>query len=424
MLYAEDACRNLRDSLDGLGLSYNINKVEEKSVEFIVNKNGIETKVWFDVDKQIFGFDMLQGGCKTYDDFSKFEDFFKTYMSIYTEFLPSAKAVADEFEKVVGVSSIYDTFQGNKQTGYTAQFKVLGHDNKIILISKIPQGFTAKFGSYVDDGTKFKTITEYRYEVDDVNNVTCIPTIHSYMNELGERYGSDDSIDIERIGVDEFSFTIEGLNILAKIEIMYKTITYEVEKIAGVDVNFSCELEDDPYKLSTLYMICKDKYDDIICAEEAEDTDATDDTTEDSATEEDTTEDSTIEEDTTEDDITEEDAIEDTTEDDITEENVTDTDEVEVKQEEAGVDYPIKIILGDKGTAESLQFMTDDAIYIMSAEKARELGIPIERIDVHATCVKKHGILITEDELQRKCFAKNISYDEDFCQKLFIDIFA
>ena len=69
MLYAESALEQLRGSFNKLGLDYNTSRLDERLVELNVAKHNVEVKVWFDVDKQIFGFDMLQGGCKTYSDF-------------------------------------------------------------------------------------------------------------------------------------------------------------------------------------------------------------------------------------------------------------------------------------------------------------------------------------------------------------------
>lgn len=502
MLYVESALEQLRNSLDEAGLKYDIEKLDEKSVNINVIKNNIEIKVWFDVDKQIFGFDMLQGGCKTYSDFKEFEKFFGTYLTIYTEFLPSAKAVADEFEKALEINSVYDNFQGNKQTGYIAHFKVLGQDNKVVLISKSPEGFTAKLGVYVDDGTRFKVLTEYKYEVDDVNNVTIIPTIHSYITELSKRYGNNDDIEIERTGVDEFTFDLEGLSIHAKVEIMYRDIKYKVSDISGIAVDFECSL-DDPYELSSLYLICKEKYDEIEVEADSKEPEYVDESTDenDSAysseeaeysqeeteysseeteysqeeaeysseeseysseeteysseeaeysseeteyVEESVIEDDSIDEDDSEFDSedveseSEEDAFDDESSDEI--DNSFD-DETGYESEDFGesgietsngvdedtevdMDFSVKTIIGIDGNISSLQFMTKDDIFIMSVNKAKELGIPIERITESVSCIKKCGILITEDELARHSFSKDISDNNDMCTAMFNHIFA
>lgn len=418
MIYVETALEQLRNSFDELGLVYNIDKLDENSVQLGVVKNSVEIKVWFNADKQIFGFDMLQGGCKTYTEFSEFEKFFNTYLTIHTEFLPSAKAVADEFEKVLGASSIYDNFQGNNKQGYVAQFRLLGQDDKIILISRVPEGYVAKLGSYVDDGSRFKVLSEYKYEVDEVNNVSLIPTIHSYMAELSRRYSEDDSISIERIGVDEFYFNIEGLSIKVKVEFIYKEIRYLVESINNYNVDFSCTLDDDPYKLSSLYMICKDKYDDLSCESEEINcqnvTEQSVDSIDKSEQElENTYADNSSKELET---VSTEDS------DEICMNTKSDEDKLQ-EISEVNMEFSIKTIIGSDNTVRSLQFITADGIYIMSLDKAKELGIPVERIDEHATYMNKHGIVVTEDEVNKHCFSKDISDNADLCRQLFNSIF-
>lgn len=402
MIYVESALEQLRNSFDSSGLRYELGELDEKRVEINVVKNGVEVRTWFDVEKQIYGFNMIQGGCKTYGSIEDFEKFFATYLAIHTDFLPSAKAVADVFEKEVEVSSIYDNFSGNKQSGYIAQFRVLGQEDNLILISKTPEGYTAKYGNSIEDGSKFKILVEYKYEVDEVGNVSVIPTIHSYIHELSVRYKDNDQVDIERIGVDEFTYTIEGLTIRAKVVFMYRDVKYVVSDIGGYSVDFECSL-DDYLELSALFMVCKDKYDDLTCCEDevASEDDEEVEVYEPSYEEQ-----------------------EHSMGNGVAEGFEVPEEPMEEKEEVAqGMEFSIKAIVASDNSVRALQFITDDGIYTMSVDKAKELGIPVDRIDERVSCVRRRGILITEDELALRSFSQDISDNVEMCQRLFDSIF-
>jgi hypothetical protein len=441
MIYVESALQQLRESFDKLSLTYEMGDLDEKGVEINIVKSNLTIRTWFNVEKQLFGFDMLQGGCKTYGDFNEFEKYLVTYLQIYTEFLPSAKVIADSFEKSMGVNSVYDNFQGNKQTGYVAMFKIFGQDNddKSILISKIPEGYSARLVQYIEGNTKYRIISEYKYETDEVNNLSIIPTVYSYMDELANRYDEDDTVDIERIGSDEFLFKINDLEIKATVSFMYKNVNYTITDISGfaIEGNKSEYVPyNDAYKLEDLYLYCKEIYDDLSYTKQLEDEVAQAQNQDlpsedfekieepeqevaeedmDSEGDEDDYQDNELNE--VDDDITEDIETEQST-------PVEDTKIEEVETLEPVEDFSIKTIVGSDRTIRSIQFMTDSDIYTMSVEKAKQLGIPVERIDERASCTKKRGILLTEDEIARHSFSKDISNDEDMCNQLFNSIFA
>lgn len=273
MIYADEAVEQFRTHFDSIGLTYQIKQMDEKDFQFVITKNGVDISCWFDVSKQIYGFDMIQGGCKTYSSFEEFTEFFETYIAIYTEFIPNAKVVSDVFEQDINVQSVYDNFTGNKQNGYIAKFRVLGSKNNGILITKCSEGYSAKYIEYSEDGSKYKIISEYKYELDDVQNVTKLPTISSYIDELSKKY-KDDNVAIHRTGIDTFSFNIEGLQIVAKVEFVYTSLIYHILQVDSYDVtstefDFECQFQpEDCYNLSELYMYCADFAKDMQAASE------------------------------------------------------------------------------------------------------------------------------------------------------------
>ena len=424
MVYVEDALGQLRAFLDGAGLKYDLGAISEKQAELTVVKNNISIRVWFEGDKQLFGFDMIQGGCKTYQKFEDFVKMFKTYVTIHTDFLPRAKIVADTFEEALSVSTVYDNFFGNANEGYSALFRVLGSEN-IITVSKATGYYIARYGYNSEDGTTFNTVTEYHYEVDDVGNISLLPTIYSYLNELSARYDTDDSVDIERIGVDEFNFGIEDICVHAKVEFMYKTITYKVLDISGAPIQLSFTLDNNPYSLSDLYMQCKSPYDDYLASQEDKIEDKEVDNSE-LDTEENIETIENSEEVTTpvEEFVEEVNKTKVTEPEEISEQPtimVTSVDTAEDTEE--SVEMSVKALWGTDAV-ESLQFIVDNNIYIMSLDKASSIGIPVKRITDKVSYVNKHGMLLTEDEVKLKKFSEDITDNDEICMKLFSMIFS
>ena len=422
MIYVEDALGQLRSYFDSIGLIYELGTITEKQAELVVEKNSITVRTWFDADKQLFGFDMIQGGCKTYSSIDEFSGMFKTYLSLHTDFLPKAKVVADTFEEALNISTVYDNFFGNSNDGYSALFRVLGSNN-IVTVSKTTGFYIARYGYNSEDNKTFNTITEYHYEVDEVGNIVLIPTIYSYLNELTNRYDNDDSVEIERIGVDEFNFKVEDICIHAKVEFMYKSITYNVLDISGQPIQLSFVLEDDPYSLSKLYLQCKSPYDDYLA------------TLEDICTSEDTTEELPLEDESASTSEMNEKIVEETIESEVYSEsdneeldlpNESDIEEPSIKEDlnSEVEEMSLKAVWGTSDSAVAIQFIVDNNIYIMSVDKATEIGVPVERIEDRVFYVKKHGIVMTEDEIKLKKFSKDISNDDEFCNQLYDMIFS
>lgn len=456
MIYTDSALQSFRESFDRAELNYDIAQVDERLVRVVIHKDDISIVTWFDADKQIFGFDMLNGGCKTYEDFGEFEGFLTTYLKIYTDFIPSAKVVADTFEATQGIDSVYDNFSGNKQTGYTARFKVLGKNDLGVLVSKETDGYVAKLVQYAEDGSRYKVLSEYKYEVDEVRNVSLIPTIHSYMDELSRRYGESDTIDINRNGINAFEFIIEGLNIVATVDFMYKQISYNITTVGDFEFNqtWTPDTLDEAYNLSALYLFCKDFYDDSVAESDFDDSeDSYVDTSEQASEDEETYDEGNFNDDvyaeeqeneqmqTVEDSGfdsdfgNETDLVPQISEDEQeqeTEQNVdTESDysaqtypPVEDNNSEIEEDdFSIKV-LKNNGVVISVQFTTADDVYNISADKCSDLGLPLERIADEVKTVKRHGMLMTEDEVRLHTFAKDITNNDEKCQEIISKLFA
>lgn len=265
---ADEAIGKFRECFSGSELQYDFSNSDVNSVRCEVEYDDFRLNVWFDVQKQMWGFDMLNGGSKTSADFDEFEDYLGAYLSIYTVLIPNAKIVADAFEKELGISTVFDSFSGNRKNGYTVKFRVLGVDSQDVLVQRIPEGYLIRLVVPDDESQRYKVKTEYKYEVED-GKANPIPTMHMYIRRLKERYSNDSSKKVQRVGENMFNFCIDDLVVVAEISFNYTEVRYHVTEVGPFDADINVAPED-PYDLSVVYMACKDFYDDSVAGEEAE----------------------------------------------------------------------------------------------------------------------------------------------------------
>ena len=445
MLYSDTALEQLRTSLTNMGYPFETNQLDEKTVRLNVKVTDYTIPVWFLVDKQIFGFDMINGGSKTCSTIEEFTKYFSTYIFIYVNFIPKAKIVADAFEKDININTVYDNFSGNKEEGYTAKFRVLSTPGQFVLICKDSSLYSARLVTYTEDGSRVRVLTEYKYDLDDVNNITHVPTIYSYLAKLTELYGENDSVNIDRVGIETFEFTIEDLHITADVLFAYTKISYLIKNINGVVFDEVVEINN-PYELQDLYLKCHDSYeaksldeDDsepeqtIEESQESELSEQNDaDSMDDSETEsfigstESTNEDSeaiALEEDSEpeqdEPNDSEEDDLEASTKENSEVESNTNPEEDKILESN---NFSVKKVIGEENDL-GLQFIVDNKIYFIDAEAAAGHGVPLDRFSEVVGTTEKHGVVMTADEIASRTFSKNVSSDVKKCEELILRIF-
>lgn len=445
MLYSDTALEQLRTSLTNMGYPFETNQLDEKTVRLNVKVSDYVIPVWFLVDKQIFGFDMLNGGSKTCSTIEEFTKYFSTYIFIYVNFIPKAKIIADAFEKDIDINTVYDNFSGNKEEGYTAKFRVLSTPGQFVLICKDSSLYSARLVTFTEDGSRVRVLTEYKYDLDDVNNITHVPTIYSYLAKLTELYGENDAVNIDRVGIETFEFTIEDLHITADVLFSYTKISYLIKDINGVVFDEVVEINN-PYELQDLYIKCHDSYEAKSLDEddsepeqvdeenqesefsEQSDVDSVDDNETESSIEntEPMNEDSeTIasEEDSETEQVepenSEEDDLEASTEESSEVEPNTDPEEDKILE---STNFSVKKVIGEENDL-GLQFIVDDKIYFIDAEAAAGHGVPLDRFSEVVGTTEKHGVVMTADEIALRTFSKNVSSDVKKCEELIFRIF-
>lgn len=451
MLYSDSALEQLRTCLTNNGYPFEMNQLDEKIVRLNVKISDYIIPAWFLVDKQIFGFDMINGGSKTCSSIEDFNKYFTTYIHINVDFIPKAKLIADAFEKDLGVNSVYDTFSGNKEEGYVAKFRILSIPGQYFLVSQDTTLYVARLVTYSEDGSRFKVLKEYKYDLDDVGNVTNIPTIHSYLTKLTELYGESDTVDIDRVGINSFVFNIEGLSIKADVVFSYTEISYDIKSVNGVEFNQFITPED-PYELQALYLECHDAYEAKLIdveeepvsngVEDEQSLDEVQETEKQEAEEQETEEQLPNEEQLAEEVPTEEEIpverepqIEETaldnedigqvTSEDSSFDETSEQQEMNLEEEQTleSNDFSVKKVIGSDNKDAGLQFVVDGSIYFINAETAVNLGVPLARFSEIVGTKEKHGVVMTTDEIDLHTFSKDVSSDAEQCKKLIFRIF-
>ena len=465
MLHTDSAYALLSEALEKQGIEIESQQITENMVIAVASANGVDIKVWFDSESQQFGFDLLTGGQKKYDNLDDFMKYFQTYFSISTEIVPKAKILADTIENSLGIQTIYDTFKGNKTSGYHVIFRILGDDKRELFITQNKTDknlYKVEIVLYNEGKTQKKTEHEFLYEVDDEANITELVTLDSYITNL-EKY--KDSVSIKRVGAEEFviSYTEEE-SIHFRIEIQSGKVLYKVLSYNDRELDLELSLKDayDIYALRDLVRnkLPKNNKDteknqktmtdvDEMLEESGMSTKNLSDVDDLMVSEEELQEIGEVK------DIMPKENLADNTEtginlaeelmnshvedenkevsseisSDNSETYYDDEDEASSDTSEASSNelvqelniLTVKLIKTD-GRITGVLFITDNGLYKMTKDVALEL-IPLSIIETFTAIIHNRGILITEEEKEQKKFAKDVSFDKEFCGKLVESLF-
>lgn len=418
MYYSDNVLSLFRENLNNVEIVESSNKM----VKATTVVNNIAFSLWFDCDKQLFGFDMLQGGIKSYQSFEDFISNLNTYIFINTYFIPTAKLIADVFEQVLQVNTVYSSFEGNKNGGFSAIFAVLGESNKQVIIKNVKDNiFEASYLEYTDDKSRRKSLLQYDYKVDKAGNAVLVPTIDYYTTQIFAKYGKSETVEIRRTGISEFRFSYnDGLSILVSIVITDDLkISYIVKEVLynNVSLDYDGDLPiilDDAFDLNELY----NNFSFLIPSEEN-----TPDEEPESGVEPISEEESEDEDDSDElsdDDLDEPDDSEDLED---FEEDEDDADE-EVESVPLVDDFKLVTVKDKCDVIKSVRFIFSDKYYDIDISRALELHIPVHLIVESDKEDVIRGMLITSRELKTRIFAKNITEDDVLCNELVNKLFS
>lgn len=418
-IYADVALGELRDALTRYGYIFQEGKVAADGVDMFVDIGDKQICVWFSADKQLYGFNMLQGGSKTARDIQSLMNNFEVYTSIITVLLPKAKAVACALEEELGISVVYTKFVGKRDDGYEFLFQQVGDKNKGFRVKGNYEDATMYSVLYVQyTGNSLSVISEHQYKVAD-----------GTVSKVVEQDASD--IPIEDI-VDGNKFCKVDGN-----EILYadgtNTLRFDVESacvnffggnsgllVADVPVVIHLEkavidslvndiLERDIWRYIPLYDEIVGSLDDngnLVAFGK-------------------TYEVSSIGEELVVKDGNKVMRFSDYDSLSLYLESNRDAEKITVEE-----DKPVKKHTGitvkkvqNAGGIIGIRFVTDDGIYDMSREVASELGLPVDRVSEVVDLYERNGILISDDEVQMKRFSESVSDDLCKCKMLIGSLF-
>lgn len=164
------ACNQIHSWLTNAGYKFQDVHLTMDCFECVVQMSCYHVRITFDSQKQLYSFEMLNGKVKTSLMFKDLKDKFDTYYHINMVIVPTSKRIADDYENVIGIKTVFDNFVGNIQSGYTVKFKELGTDFTGLRVKEVAKElYHVAYVSYGQDGT-YEIINEADYEA---NSKTC-----------------------------------------------------------------------------------------------------------------------------------------------------------------------------------------------------------------------------------------------------------
>lgn len=264
MLHSEDALAELRQCLSDLELKYDIESLSSKSIKLKVYVNDSVVNAWFDTQNQYYAFSLFQGGYKSYNTIEEFGTKLNIYLKVNVDFLPKAKAAANQFEAIHGLTTVYDNFSGNLEVGFTATFRVLGKDNYILMVERKNSNYRVLLGELnPEDKSKCRLLSEYVYDFDETGKIGIIPNTYYYADRIAATYDKNDVVRYKRIGVDSYTFQVENTRFTLKVIFSYKTIMYQVSEINGRECQLTIKDLPSPFRIEQVAMECKLHYDSL-----------------------------------------------------------------------------------------------------------------------------------------------------------------
>lgn len=433
-------------------------------------KNGSTIEIFYDATANLYGFQMFNHGCKTYEDINKFVQMLGIYMYINTEFMPTTQKLAQLYGQSEGINTKYQTFSGNKTDGFTAKYEIMSCDHYLFIQEK-ENSYLVSRVVLTDNGASYKTIDSLEYiKTNDGFEVRL--TIPSLSNKLFDACLNNNMM-LTREEFNLFVLKYDFLTITFEANIT-DTVEYHVTHINDKDTDFSFILEDYT-DMSAFITAVLDRFNSKLPTDNVannefnpDNIDAVDiddiefDTpigetienrviSETPVQEEETDEEETdIEEseepeESIEEPVEESDELEEPNEEPTNEESVEEvnnemveeleetkdnTGEIEPMKEETSSeisqtnieDIAVRKINKDN-ELQALLFDATDKLYIVTVDKLEKFGIPFARITDVEPIIQKKGYTVLETESKRHIFAEDVSNNETIVKQLVTALF-
>ena len=221
-MVTEQVLKNLTSELQPpIADEVHVEKMDKSKLEVVVSRGNYSIKVCYEAGDYFFP--TIKGGKKRYKSLNSCIEIIDTYLTLFATFLDDAKSVADLFEKEIGVTSVYQTFGGSIEDGFTARFTILGSD-KYLTVTSCKDYYEASYILY-NANNKAQVITSLRYIKTEQGYIKQ-PTLFSYLDSMKQKYANEKSFEITRQAID--TFTCKFTDIEFRYKVVFKTLEQKV----------------------------------------------------------------------------------------------------------------------------------------------------------------------------------------------------
>lgn len=422
MTYADTALNEMKECFEEMKLDYSVETLTEAKVLIDVNLKNAVIHTWFDVQAGSYGFDMLNGGSKSFSDTTSFKGFLGQYVKLVEEVIPIAKRVADNFSTHIRKNVVYDTFFGKLQTGFTIVFRTLGEDDHAVYVTQTEDViYKAQLIRFSPDNSKYKVVTECNFTIDG-DSIILHKDLAYFVTHLYLTWGGSDMVLINRSVDNESLFTFnfnDGYSIC--VEIKNSGINSQYYEVIRINSDYVTLCIDEQMLGSALFnmealhdFVVKyaDSNDIPLSCEIEESKEVAQKSVEESIEQEQ----EFIEQEPVEQEFQE---TEDIHIEDIKETGVEETEMNENKEVEDLAVF--KIMEGEDIVA--VRFVLGTSLYDIGVETMKKMGVPCDMICDSIERERRHGIKITAMERNMHTFAVNVSDDKDKCRELIERLF-
>lgn len=207
----------------------------EGKAEFTVVAKGSNVRVWFDEDKQLYGFDQTDGkGSKNNADFDLLKPVLDSYIHIQVSLLPVANMIADEYKDSIGKEISKGKVGGKSATGYRVMYRVAGVTDSVLIVRNL------KDNIYVLEVTECFKKEDGKMGMGDVLETYTYEVVGNSVKEISDADDTDEvSVEDSEVSAEVDEVSIEDSELAVEEPVKHKTILESlVEKESDEDITY------------------------------------------------------------------------------------------------------------------------------------------------------------------------------------------
>lgn len=177
VISVEDASKMLHDCFNDKGWGVVDGETSDFMFECTVSQRNMALRVWFNADKQQYGFDMKKGGSRSAKTPEALTGVLESYLYLNTYLFPVAKKITTAISEQEDISPTYSKVEENDGI-YTAVFKILG---TTAVMGVRDNGNGDFYVEVSDEGGNI--ISEYFYKVSEADGSFSIEEVSDEASE-------------------------------------------------------------------------------------------------------------------------------------------------------------------------------------------------------------------------------------------------